>query len=148
MDQPRQHPTAFALATRHIGEVDVDLIHAAVFHHRRDLGHDVLEGSRVLAVLGKVYRQQNRLRAQPRRLHQAHGRAHAKLARWVSGSGDHAAPGVAGQPREEVERDAAQVGCGPAPLGPSLVQPRQQIVLTAAAAPDNHWQPLELGVAQ
>ena len=148
LDQAREHAPAFALAARHMGKVNVDLVHTPVFHHRRDVGHDGLESAGVLAVLGKVYRQQNGLRAQPGGFHQAHGRAHAKLPRRVGGGGDHATPGVAGQPWEKIDGDAAQVGRGPEALWPFIVQPRQQIVFAAAAAANHHRKALELRVAQ
>jgi hypothetical protein len=40
LQQPRQHAPALALAAGHVGEVDVDLVDAAVFHHRRDVQDD------------------------------------------------------------------------------------------------------------
>ncbi len=32
----RQHPAAVQLAIRHLGEIDIDLVDAAVLHHRGD----------------------------------------------------------------------------------------------------------------
>ena len=72
LDQSRQHPTAFALATGHLGKVDVHLIHPPVFHDRRDLGNDRFESLRIVPVLCKVHRQQNRLRTEFGGLHEPH----------------------------------------------------------------------------
>eukprot|EP01136_Pigoraptor_vietnamica_P044545 Opistho-1_new@21414 len=71
LDQPRQHAPAFALAARHVGEVDVDLVHAAVFHHRRDLADGALEQARDAAHFLEVHRQQDGLWAQFGGFHQA-----------------------------------------------------------------------------
>ena len=73
LDQARQHPPALALATGHVGEVDVDLVDAAVLHQRGDLGDGALEQPRVFAHLVKIDRQHDGLRAQPGSLHHAHG---------------------------------------------------------------------------
>ncbi|MNV93055.1 hypothetical protein D3C71_1877010 [compost metagenome] len=77
-----------------MGEIDVHLVHAPVFHLRRNGGDDGLELARKLPVARKIHRQQNRLRTQLGRLHHAHGRAHPKGARLVGGRGDHPAPNI------------------------------------------------------
>ena len=81
LDQPRQRAAAFALAPGHVREIDVDLVHATIFHHRRDLGDAALEQARVPAHLLEVHRQHDGLRAELGGLHHAHGRTHAELAR-------------------------------------------------------------------
>ena len=73
LDARGQHAPTLVLAAGHLSEVDVDLVHAAVLHHRRDGEDDLLEGARKLAVARKVDGQQDGLRAQARRLHHAHG---------------------------------------------------------------------------
>ena len=95
LNQPRQHPAAFSLATRHVGEIDVDLIHASVLHHRRDLANDVFEHPRVMAVLLKIHGQQDGVWTQLRSLHHPHGRAHTVRTRGIGCRGDDAAPCVA-----------------------------------------------------
>jgi len=140
LDQSRQHPATFALTTGYIGKVDVDLVDAAIFHLRGNVEDDVLESARVAAVLGKIDRQQDRLRTQPGGLHQTHGRAHPRLACRIRGGGDHAAPGIAGQPGKSVQRNAGQ-----RPFGVCA----QQGVVDRASTPSNHHgQPVELRVAQ
>ena len=109
LDQAGQHPSAVALAARHIGEVDVDLVHTAVFHQRGDVGDDGFEAARIVPVLVKIHRQQNRFGAQLGGFHQAHGRADAEFARRVGGGGDHAATGVTSDAREKIQRNVRQV---------------------------------------
>ena len=82
------------LRARHLGQVEVDLVDAPVFHHRGDLDHGGLEQARVAAVLVEIRGQQDGIGRQGRGLHQAHGRVHAKGAGRVGGGGDHAAAGV------------------------------------------------------
>ena len=152
LDQARQHPPTFALATGHVSKVDVDLVHAPVLHDGRDVEDDAFEGAREMPVALKVHRQQEGLRAKLGGFHQAHGRADAKLPRRIGGGGDDAAPGVALDAREKVHRDAVQ------PFGKSLFGPfairvgrlqlAQQVVFFAAAAANDHRQALELRVAQ
>jgi len=134
LDQSRQHPAALALPTGHLGEIDVHLVHATVFHHRGDLGDLLLEQARVLAVLVKIHRQQDGLRAQPGRLHQPHGRTHTELSRGIGRGRDHAPPGVARQAGKRFERQGGTR--------------RQHGILLAAPATDHHGQPLELRIAQ
>src|SRR3990167_9436562 len=109
LNESSQHAPALTLAAGHLGEVDVDLVHAAVLHHRRDLQDGALEQARDAAHFVKVHRQQDGLRAELGRLHEPHGRAHAELARRVGGGGDHAAPGVAREAGEKIHRDAREV---------------------------------------
>ena len=150
LDQARQHPTAFALAAGHVGEVDVDLIHATVFHERRDLGDDGFEAARKVPVTLKVHRQQNGVGAQLGGLHQAHGRADAKGAGGVGGRGDHTSAGVAQQAREKGQRNVAQAiqkGLGvPFAIGVGGLQLSQQIVLAPPSTANDHRQALELRV--
>ena len=139
LDALGQYPATIFLAAGDFGEVDVHLIHPAVFHHRRDAGDDGLEQARIVAITVEVHRQQNRLRTQPRRLHHAHGRAHAKGARRVSGGGDHTAAGVVAEPVERLDRN----------LGVALaVLLTQRQIVAARAAANHHRQPLELRIAQ
>ena len=140
LDQARQHPPAFALAAGYLGKVDVHLVHPPVFHQRGDVGDDGFKALRVMPVLRKVHRQQHRLRAQLGRFHQAHGRAHTKLARRVGGCGNDAAPGVVAQQRKFGNRDVVQ--------GPAGVAQHQVFVNLAPPATDHHRQALELRVAQ
>ncbi len=140
LDQPCQHPPAFALAARHVGEIDVDLVDASVLDQRRDLADGGLEGARELAHLVEIDRQHQRLRAQLRRLHHAHGRADAELARRVGGGGDDPAPDVVLEQRKGVGRDLAQ-----GPIGEPL---SDDLVDLAPAAADHHRQAFELWVAQ
>ena len=73
LDQSCQHPATLALTTRYIGEVDVHLVHTAVFHQRGNLCDEAFELSRVVSVLLKIHGQQNRIGAQLGRFHHAHG---------------------------------------------------------------------------
>ena len=134
-----QHAAAVQLAIRHLGEIDIDLVDAAVLHHRGDAGDDGLEASRKIPVALKIGRQQDCVRAEPCRLHQAHGRTDAKLACRVGGGGDDAAPGIAAQARELFQRNLVQ------PAGPGQLQ---RVVRVVAAAADDHGQITQLRVAQ
>ena len=137
LDQPGQHAPAFALAAGHVGEVDVDLVHAAVLHDGCDVGDDAFEGARKVSVTVKIHRQQDGLRAELGGFHQPHGRADAKLPGRIGGGGDHAAPGVAFDAREKVDRDAVQpLGkgvFGPFALGVGRPQLAQQVIFFSAA---------------
>jgi len=93
---------------RHVGQVDIDLIDAAVFDFRRDAQHGLLEQPRIVAVGVEVHRQQHRVRRQLGRLHHAHRRADAERPRFVGGGGDDAAADVVAQPGEA----ARAVGLG------------------------------------
>ena len=79
---------------RNIGEVEVDLVDAAVFDRGREPGDGHLEQARELAVFVEVGGQQDRVGRQRRRLHQPHAGVHAQRPRLVGGGGDHAAAGV------------------------------------------------------
>ena len=140
MDEPRQHPSAFALTAWHLGEVDVDLVHPPVFHDRRDVRDDGFEALGIVPVLRKVHRQQHRLRTQLRGFHQPHGRAHAELACRIGGGGDHAAPGVVAQQRKFSHWNFVQ--------RPAGVTQHQVLVSLAPPAANHHRQALELRVAQ
>jgi hypothetical protein len=72
MPESRQHPAPLALATRHVGEIDVDLVYAPVFHERRDVGDDGFEALGVMAVLREVHGKQDGIRTQFGRLHHPH----------------------------------------------------------------------------
>ena len=128
LNQSRQRITALSLAARYVGQVDIYLVNAPVFHHGGNFGDDSLEALRIFAVAIKMGGQQNGLRAQARGFHQPHGRAHAKLPGRVGGGGDDAAPGVAAQPRKGVYGD---VGIGFAVL-------RQQCFIVCAARTANN----------
>ena len=143
LDEPRQHAPTLALAARHVGKVDVHLVHATVLHHGRNLQNGSLEGARVAAHLVKVHRQHDGLGAQLGRLHHAHGRAHAELPRGVGGRGDHAPAHVVLQTREVFHRDEA-----PLPLARAVRPLQQQFIHLAAPAANHHRQTLELRVAQ
>src|SRR4029453_16795460 len=54
------------LRAGHLGQVDVDLVDAAVFDQRRDLGHGRLEAPRVQAVALEIGGQQQRVGRRPR----------------------------------------------------------------------------------
>ena len=43
LQQACEHTPALALTTGHMGEIDVDLVHATVFHHGGDVGDDAFE---------------------------------------------------------------------------------------------------------
>jgi hypothetical protein len=140
LDQPRQHPAAFALAAGHAGEVDEHLVDAAVLHHRRDLLDDALERAGKAANLVEIHRQDDGLGAQARRLHHPHRGADAELARRVGGGGDDAAADVIAQQREGIDRDFRQ--------RPARKTLQQRVIGAAPAAADDHRQSLELGIAQ
>jgi hypothetical protein len=88
---------------------------------------------RVLAVLGEVHRQQDGLRAQARRLHQPHGRAHAELPRRVGGGGDHAAAHVVRSSGKK-STGIGQIGQRPRAFGTLGVQALDQLVLAPSRA--------------
>ena len=93
-----------------------------------------------MPVLRKVHRQQYGLRAKFGRLHQAHGRAHTKLAGRIGGRRDNAAAGVVAQQRKLGHRDFMQSAAG--------IAQHQVFVNLAAPATNDHGQTLELWVAQ
>ncbi|OIQ64687.1 hypothetical protein GALL_537610 [mine drainage metagenome] len=140
LDQAGQHPAAFALAAGDLGEVNVDLIDTPVFNLWRNVGNDALEEAGVVPVLGKIDRQQNRLRTQLGRFHQAHGRADAKLACRIGGGGDDPAPGVIGQAGKVFYRDFAG--------WPMRVGLLQSLVDSPPGTANDHRQAFELRVAQ
>ena len=146
--QASQRASALALPARHVGEVNVNLIHAPVFHHGRKFTHDVFEAARVIAVLVEIHRQQNRVRAQLCRFHHTHGRAHTKCTRRIRGRGDHTASGVAADERKHVYRNLGQVFVRPFTLRLCDAHACQQIILAASAAADDHRQPFELWITQ
>jgi hypothetical protein len=43
LNQSRQHASVLALPARHMGEVDVHLVHATVFHDGGNVGDDAFE---------------------------------------------------------------------------------------------------------
>jgi hypothetical protein len=100
LQSARYRATAVVLGARNVGEVDVDLVDAAVLDARCDASHRRLEESRVLAIFVEVDRQQDRRRGQLRRLHHAHARVDAERTRLVRARRDHAAPGVVAEHRE------------------------------------------------
>ena len=116
-----------------VGEVDVDLVDAAVFDLRRDRAHRLLEHARITAVFVEVGRQQHRVGRERGGLHQAHARIHAERARFVGGGRDHAAAGVVAQRRE-----LARVVLADRVLGR----------LVAAPAADHERPAAQLGIAQ
>ena len=73
LNEPSQHPATFSLASRHLGEIDVNLVHTAIFHERRNVCDDAFEYLGEVTVLVKVHRQQNGLRAKLGSFHEAHG---------------------------------------------------------------------------
>jgi len=113
-----------------LAEVDVDLVDAAVLDDRRDASHGRLEQARVLAVFVEVDRQQDCVGREHGRLHHAHGREDAELARFVGARRDDAAADVVTQR----EKAARAVG----------LQQR----LAVAAAADHDRQPAQLRIAQ
>ena len=109
LNQACQHPAAFTLAARHLCEINVNLVYAAVFHERRNFRDDVFEDFRVVPVLIEIHRQQNGLRAEFGGFHQPHGRANAKLPGRIGGRGDNAATGIALNAREKIQGYFRQV---------------------------------------
>ena len=94
----RERAAAVGIDAGQAGEIDVHLVDAAVFHHGRDAGDHFLEGARVFAVLLEVRRQQDRVGAQLRRLHQPQPGVHAEGPRRIGRRRDHAAADVVLQP--------------------------------------------------
>ena len=113
-----------------VAQVDVDFVDAAIFDLRCDGRHGRLEQARVMAVGVEIDRQQDRVRRQFRRLHDAHGGEHAQRAGFVGRGGDDAAAGIVAQ----AEKAPTAVG--------------QQLRLLVAAAADHHGQTAQFGVAQ
>ena len=140
LHQARQAAPALALPAGHLGQVQVHLVYAPVFHQRRNFGQHAFKLAREFAVFLKIHWQQQRLRAQLGRLHHAHGRAYAKLARCISGCGDHPAPGVVSQHGEGGWRDLRDRRVG--------ILRAQSIVQSAPTAAYHHRQALELRVTQ
>ncbi len=94
LDAARQLAATVAFAAGDVGEVDVDLVDAAVLHHRRDLRDSAFEEPGDTAYFVEIHRQQDGVRAELGGLHQAHGGADSELAGGVGGGGDDAAAGV------------------------------------------------------
>ena len=140
LDQPRQHTPALALASRHIGEVDVHLVHTPVFHHRGNLADGVLEQARQAAHFVKVHRQHQCLRAEFGGLHHAHGRADTKLAGSIGGGGDDTPAYVVLQQRKRGDRNVGQRA--------AFGDVADGFVHLATAATNHHGQALELRVTQ
>ncbi len=95
-----------------IGQVDVDLVDAAILDLRRNGRHGSLEQARVMAIGVEIDRQQDRVRRQLRRLHDAHAGEHAERPRFVGGGGDDAAPDIVAQPGEATAAVAPAVPAG------------------------------------
>ncbi len=91
------------LGQRHAGQVDVDLVDPVVLDLRRDRGDSGLEQPRIPAIGVEIGRQQDRVRCELRRLHQAERRMQAECARFVSRRRDDTAADVAGEGREPAD---------------------------------------------
>jgi len=98
-------------------QVEVDLVDAAVFALGCDARDGGLEESRVMAIGGEIDRQQDRVRRQAGRLHDAHRRRDAQRACFVGGGGDDAAADVVAQACEL----------------PAAIRQQQRLLRTAAA---------------
>ena len=148
LNEPGQNSAAFALAARHLREVDVHLVHTAVFHEGCDVGDDAFEDSGVVAVLVKVDGQQNGLGTQLGRFHEAHGGANAKLPRRISCGGNDPAACVALDAREKIKRNFRKIVRRPLIVWVCRAQSPQQVIFFAPATANDHRQALQLGVAQ
>jgi len=92
-----EHRAAFELDTGDVAEIEVDLVDAAVLHHRGDLDHGGLESARHRTVAIEVGGQEHAIRAELAGAAQCHARTNAEAARRIVGGGDDAAGGrVAG----------------------------------------------------
>ena len=127
----RQHSTAVSLAAIRVREIDIDLIDAAIFDHRREVRDLGLEFARVMAVLVEIHRQQDGVRAKLCCLHQPHGRVHTKLARRIGSGGDHPTPRIVAQPRKR--RGVGRCA---------------DVVHSSPAAADDHRQAAKLRISQ
>ena len=94
-----ERPAGIGLSAGQVGQVDVDLVDAAVLDDRGDGTNGCLEEPRVVAVPVEIDRQQHSVGCQLRGLHRAHRREHAECARLVGAGRHHAAPGVVAQQR-------------------------------------------------
>jgi hypothetical protein len=130
LQPPADGRACIGLCAGHLGQVDVDLVDAAVFDQWGDRAHRGLEEPRIGAVLVEVDRQQHGIGRQLRRLHHAHGRMHAERARLVGRGGDDTAARVVAQP-----------GVAPCAVG-------QGLGLVPPAAADHHRPAAQVGIAQ
>jgi hypothetical protein len=119
----------------HVGEVDVDLVDAAVLDLWRERTHGGLEEPRILAVLVEVDGQQDGIGRFRRGLHHAHGRVHAERARFVGRGGYDAAARVVAEARVAALLRA----------GRGIGHPDR---LVARAAPDDDRPAAQLRIAQ
>jgi hypothetical protein len=84
----------------HLGQIDIDLVNAAILDLRRNRAHGILEHPRILAVGIKIRRQQQCVGSELCRFHQTHPRKHAQRAGFVGGRRNHAAAGITAQRSE------------------------------------------------
>ncbi len=96
----------------HLGEIDVNLIDAAIFDRVHLAGERRLEQLRVAAILVEIDWQKHAGRAQVERFAQRHAGADAEGARLVGGGGDHTAAvrlaATADRHRQAAQRRAPQ----------------------------------------
>ena len=118
-----------------VGQVDVDLVDAAILDVRGDRANGGLEQARIVTVRVEVDRQQDRIGCQRGRLHHAHRRMQAQRARFVRRRRDDAAPRVATERRERAH---------------DVVRQRVDVFgrLMATAAADDDGFAAQLGIAQ